>query len=109
MVARCSPCPAAAARKNGYGKKAVIGNSTLLLLATSSNTFPFARTGKVLTSKPHLPQTRVHQPLSNSDSSFLLTTMSTRRFFSSNIHVAEVSAISGSGISNVSVRGLVRY
>ena len=66
-------------------------------------------TGKALTSKPHPPQTGMPQPLSNSDSSFLLTTMSTRRFFSSNIHVAEVSAISGSGISNVSVRGLVRY
>ena len=48
MVARCSPCPAAVARKNGCGKKAVIGNSTLLLLATSSNTFPFARHGQGL-------------------------------------------------------------
>src|SRR4249919_3625406 len=48
MVARCSPCPAAVTRKNGCGKKAVIGNSTLLLLATSSNTFPFARHGQGL-------------------------------------------------------------
>ena len=51
----------------------------------------------------------VHQPLSNSDSSFFFTRMSTRRSFSSNIHVADVSAISASGISNVSVKGLVRY
>ena len=47
MVARCSPCPAAAARKNGSEKKPVIENSTLLLLATSFNTFPFARHRKV--------------------------------------------------------------
>ena len=47
MVARCSPCPAAVARKNGCGKKAVIRNSTLPL-ATSSNTFPFARHGQGL-------------------------------------------------------------
>src|SRR6476620_3028439 len=45
MVARCSPCPAAVARKNGCGKKAVIGNSTLLLLATSAKYFPFRRHG----------------------------------------------------------------
>ena len=51
----------------------------------------------------------VHQPLSNSDSSFFFTTMSTRWPFSSNIHVAEVSTISGSGTSKVSVKGLVRY
>src|SRR4029450_7401493 len=44
MVARYSPCPAAVARKNACGKKAVIGNSTLLLLATSAKYFPFRPT-----------------------------------------------------------------
>src|SRR6266436_1967249 len=46
MVARCSPCAAAAARKNGCGRKIVIGSSTLPLIVSSSYTFlrpPWAR------------------------------------------------------------------